>query len=339
MNYDTAAMTAWLTEQGGRFLGKSERALSVSLEPYESTLLARLTFRDSAELLTIKQAPISGVTRNAEQLFRLHARINAENRELARSTPVFFGYHEATNCIAMEYIPGPTLLHHLKAELRRLKHNNDDCDPVVVESAAVLAEFNRLSSQDVGLPAATRANSSFVAGMESFLEEPFVRGALRSVLCRLRRLIENLRSDFLGQIGDRVLVVDAQAKNILLPELNNPVFIDIQYGQGPAALNVGSFLAAFDRLALRCFSPRSKRSIEYWKRLFVQAYCCASQNPNAIQGIYFFYIWVLIQTMRQHARQKRIFAPYLAHYYARVIKSLLNNTPETILEVQPLITD
>jgi hypothetical protein len=288
-------------------------------------LTADLRFAESSTRLIIKQMPDRSRGATGCNVCEIRDRISHQSPMLSVSTPAFYGYHEQAGCVAMEFIPGSTLQDVLESELSGRSANKYNCESLLERSAAVLAEFHRLTPGCVGIADATRANASYVNGFLRLLSNPVMKTTLRSVKHHLQHAIEGVDSTFLSRIENRLLVRDSQPKNILVPEPGRVCFIDLDFIGGPPAMNLALFVTAFDRLSTRYFSSHAKTKINRWKQTFVSHYLRHSDSSEIVSDFRFFHLWALVMTMRRHVGSRKWLRAYLSRRYLQQIKSVLEN--------------
>jgi hypothetical protein len=288
-------------------------------------LTADLRFAESSTRLIIKQMPDKSRGTTGRNICQIHDRISHYSKVLSVSTPAFYGYHEQAGCVAMEFIPGSTLLDVLESALSRRSAIEYNGDCLLERSAAVLAEFHRLTPACAGIDDATRSNASYVNAFLRLLNNPVMKSTLRSVRHHLLRAIESVDSSFLSRIDNRLLVRDSQPKNILVPEPGRVCFIDLDFISGPPAMNLALFVTAFDRLSTRYFSPQAKTKINLWKQAFISHYLRHSDCSGIVNDFHFFHLWALVMTMRRHVGGRKWLRAYLSRRYLQQIESVLEN--------------
>lgn len=298
--------------------------LAVSLLPNHTTLTAEIKFPSrSAVRLTLKALPKDTNGSYNSQVCEIQNRIAQASDLLSRSMPKFYDYDCASHCVAMEFVPGATLLEHLRSNLSGRLQSDFDCDHILSQAAIVLAEFHRQSSADVGVPKANRSNESFVENLKSVLQEPTLRHALGTTAETAQSSIEKLPSEFLSRIGDRLLIPDSQPKNILIPSPDRVCFIDLDFSCGPPASNLALFVSQLDRMKTRYLSSQALSQIYRWKQTFLKSYFGAADSATTIEDFPFFYLWALIFTLRRHMQDSPWWRLYLSKRYARQIRSTI----------------
>jgi hypothetical protein len=316
-------------DDGGRLVGKDAQPTHVSLQPNHTTLTADLTFADSAARVIIKKVPNQACRALADNICQVQDRICLQSKLLSRSTPAFYGYHQSTSCLAMEFIPGTTLLDVLKLELHGRRPKGYDCESLIDQSSTILAEFHRITPATVGVAEATRSNGSYVEDLGRLIAEPSMQRALRPVNNCLQRTISGLGWSFCTRTDSRLLVHDAQPKNILVPGPDHVCFIDLTFGGGPPAMNLALFVTMFDRFAARYISGKAKAAIHQWKQAFVKHYFRHTDFSETANDFRFYHLWALVMTMRRHMNGRKWLRPYLSRYYSQQIKSVLENDATT----------
>jgi hypothetical protein len=317
-------------DEGGRLIGKDVQPTQVTLRPNHTTLTAHLTFADSDARVIIKEVPDRACRALADGICQVQDQICRQSQLLSQSTPAFYGYHQSTSCLAMEYIPGTTLLDVLRLELHGRRPKGYDCEQLIDQSSEVLAEFHRVAPATVGVAEATRSNGSYVEALGRLIAEPSMHSALRPVNGCLQRAISGLGRSFCSRTDSRLLVHDAQPKNILVPGPDRVCFIDLAFSGGPPAMNLALFVTMFDRLAARYISGKAKAAIHQWKQAFVTHYFRHTDFSETANDFHFYHLWALVMTMRRHMNGTKWLRPYLSRYYSRRIKSVLENDTRSL---------
>jgi hypothetical protein len=301
-----------LLEHGGRLMGEPSPPRRVSLCRRNRARMATLDFGHRVCRVVLKNLRADAHLSTAGELCRVHEHVRRQSQTLAAGTP-WLSDLAIDGWVAWEYIPGLILQDVLSCEHGRNGGDSDAAQVALGRTAELLAQVNRLSAAAAGLPGPPKPNSDYVEGFAKLWKDSALRRYLPAGFQRPEALLERLSDNFRQRQGDRVLVVDTQPKNIVLDCAQAPRFIDIDYANGNAAINIGHFLVSMDRLGLPRRSS-SRARIDRWKRAFVACYL-EHGGPAVAEDVAFFYAWTLIRVTSWHVRLRPWLGPYLRRYY------------------------
>src|SRR5262249_22627532 len=143
------------------------------------------------------------------------------------------------------------------------------------EAAALLADVHRLPAAEVLPSMPVRNQRSFVPRFLD-LAASFAATFRRAGFPRPEQLLERLSSGVFHRLGDRVLLVDARPKNLLVRPEGGLCFFDLDCQAAPPGIGLGAFVAAIDRFGSRYPGESAQARLAAWKRTFVRAYAVAA---------------------------------------------------------------
>jgi serine/threonine protein kinase len=320
----TRRVARLLSERGHLWLAEDEPPHSVKVRALGSVLVASLAFSHGSRAVVIKpMAPDASITGPGE-LHAVHERVRMQGEGLERSLPVFYGADPDRRWILMEYVPGATLLATLTGAMRSPDRGGAACTRLIAETARSLGALHRLGAADVGVTVAPRANRSYLADFEAAWTSPSVRRHLPPAFRDPGWLFDRLPASFFRRRDDRLLMCDVQPKNILVTGPGTPVFIDIDYGSGNPAIDLGQFLCGLDRLQFRHPFALPPALASAWKASFLDAYA-RQTDRESLGDIAFFYPYIMVISLQAHSARRFWFRPYLQRAYGRALQEFLAN--------------
>ena len=257
---------------------------------------------------------------DAGELQRVHGVVRGGSEELARGLPMVLDVEPQQQWVVFEYLAGAPLLEVLKTGLRR--GNVQSGLEALRQTGCLLAQINGFSAAKLGLGQPLALHAEYVRQMDLCTADPLVRRWLPEDGCWQAALARVTGEDFEKRYGDRLMLVDCQPKNVLVTEAGDARCIDIDYATGSPALNVAHFLISLDRLGLRHPQARRQRLLAECKAAFVQAYLEVGE-PWIGQDLAFFYAWLLMRCIRQHANLHPLLGGYIRRSYGRRLQRLL----------------
>lgn len=313
----------YLHHQGHVLLREKEPPRLVQVERFSTAMIATLTFAECTRRVVVKSMLRSQVE-SPKKLLTIHAAMR-RHAELQQHTPAFLEGEAAHQWIFMEYVGGPTLLTVLKRALLIPRWGRQDCEAILEETGRIMALFHDIPAAEVGLENPQRVNESYLPSFDELWQ------SLASRRCRQasgfgspQAYCDCLGAAFPRQVHASLLPIDAQPKNILVPESRSICFIDVDYTAGNPALNLAQFLVNMDRLVLRLPMILPDARVAIWKKAFLTAYFRKAVASIA-RDLLFFYPRALLIALRDHARERPFLHPYLAWFYLRRFKRLLKN--------------
>ncbi len=314
-----------LAARGHVFLGQAAPPRAVDVRRNCTAVVASLAFADGRRRLVVKAVAAGDVGLGTpERLYAVHEAVRARSPALAERTPRFLGIDAERRLVVMEYVPGATLLARLRGHLRLFGSPAGPAEPPLRQAAGLLAELHRLPAADAGLADRPSPNGAFLPDFEASWNALAVRRLLPPRYHDPQRLFDHLPSAFAGRAEGRLLLVDTQPKNMLVDDAGRVYFIDLDYSAGNPAIGLAQFLVGLDRLGLRHPLARPGPQVAAWKRCFLDAYG-AQAPPSVAEDLVFFYPWVLLQILRQHAAGHPWLRWYLSAHYGRRLREFLAN--------------
>jgi hypothetical protein len=271
----------------------------------------------------VKRLPAKTVVSSAAELARISEYLRSSSPRLAQTLMGFVGWDDAHGWVIMEYVRGPSLLDLLQRHLFFPRRDDAPIRKALGRVAQTLAVIGRRRGAEVGLHAPAHHNDAYLAALEDCWSAPVVRRCLPPDSRSTAIIHAHLRRPFYGRVADRVLLVDCQPKNILLPTPDEARFIDPEYTCGNPALMPAHFLMSLDRLGLRFPFRTEWERITAWKECFTAAYAQFAE-PWVLDDLLFFYPWSLMRVLRQHAAQRPLLRPYLQWVYGRRLREYLH---------------
>ncbi len=315
-----SAAAMLLRERGREFVAAPTLPLEFDLELRGTAVLAALRASGFSRRIVLKSSALNVGIREACALQRALRLIAASNPRLASGLPTILGADAETGMLVMEHVEGE----HLLARLRRECGSPRDSAAtraLFAEAAVLLAAVHRLPAAEM-LPAMpVRRQRSFVPQF-LHLAASFTAAFRRAGFARPEQLLDRLSSEFFNRPGDRVLLVDARPKNMLIRPAGGLCFFDLDCQAAPAGVGLGAFVAALDRFGSRYPGDSAQARLAAWKRTFVRAYCDAAGGPIG-EDLTFFYPWTLLQMYDQHSRQRPWMRSYFHWYYGRRLEAFL----------------
>lgn len=313
-------VTAFLKERGHEVVGQARSATRIDVRIRSSAFIARLQFADVSRQLVVKPIEFNQELRDANELRRVLARLAASSPQIADALPTVLASDEDRQLLILEWIEGDPLDTVLRRALWRRSVAKDHLH-VLRHAARILAGVHGSMAHDVLLRRAFRANGSFVPGFEQ-QATAFASAFRRTGYDGPDRLLARLSPGFFSRVGDRVALIDARPKNLIVRVGGGLAFIDLDCAPMAPALGVALFLVAIDRLGVRHPYDGAQRRLTQWKQTFVESYREWSGSTFG-EDLTFFYPWTLLQMFEQHRRHRPALTSYLRWYYGRRLTSFL----------------
>jgi hypothetical protein len=322
MKYDASEIKQWIADGAAVFFHRDDPPRAFTIEQNGAVLTITAAFPSEERRIVVKAVLSKGNVGGPAQLVQIQKAIVACDPGMDVNMPQLLGCDAQNRWIAMEYIPGPTLLDLMKKSLRGSDESRAACDRSVQQAAVILARFHRLTPEQVGLDKPARANESFRRCLATACAKLPAQRYLHGSRPAIEQFCNRLPAAFSERRGLRLFPVDAQPKNVIVPGFAQACFIDLSFSIGHPAMSAGLFLAAFDRLQVQRFGSGAGSIIEAWKQSFASAYL-REVEPWVAEDLPFFYLWGLIYTMRDNLRRRPFLAPYLGRRYAARINRFL----------------
>ncbi len=279
--------------------------------------------RGSAILISAdaKSSGPSWVAKEVEdpyQLARVLTCLRDRRPALSRQFPKVVACHG--RWAVLEYVPGRSVFEAMLTSLKRDEHA-EDVDVHVRGTAQAMAALSGLDAPALGVSGTVRTHRSFAGSLETLWAQPVFRVWLSGRHRDPAVLLGRFSSAFLASECRDVTLGDCRPKNTVIP-FNSPLcFIDLQFLVGSPAHMAAAWIVALDRVASGYINPSSVRRVRHWQQTFADTFLRLA--PQHAEGLEFFYAWVLLQMMSQHAAEHPWLKVYLTHYYARRLNRFL----------------
>lgn len=313
-----------LVERGHFFLEEPRPPRSVRLRTNGRAIIASLTFYSGVRQIVAKLVPPNAQINCPKRFFETHERLRAQDSVLARSLPRFYGFEPDCHCVLMEYVNGNVLQTELIRTIWHINPNRHPCMHYLREVGRTLQAFHRRPAAALGISTEPRINSGYLADFEKSWTTPLVRSHLFPEYRNPNWLCDRLSPAFFLRRGDRLMMADIQAKNVIARPSGEICFIDVEYICGNPAVELAQFLCGLDRLRLRYWFSLSAARQVAWKQCLLDAYF-EKADPEAAGDMLFFYPFVLLRTMEDHLATHPRFRAYLCRFYINRLNRFLRN--------------
>jgi Phosphotransferase enzyme family len=325
----------FLTERADELIAGSQPICSVEVRSEGTALVGTIHAQIRRRCVVLKPTWLNTHVRDAHLLSSALRTMALADPRIADALPRVLGVTAAGRVIALEYVDGERLVTRFRRDLASYGEPPSTTVAVLEQAGRVLAAVHRLAATDVIGDSPVRRHASFVG--------PFLDRARRFASSFRRAgvtpesLVARLPADFAERSGDRLVLVDARPKNLIVRPDGGIAFIDLDCTALPAAYGVGTFLAAIDRSSSRYTSRRQQRHVAIWKRAFVTGYF-TEPAATVAEDLMFFYPFVLMQMHAQHTATHAWLAPYFQWYYGRRLEwflSALHRLPAADITARP----
>ncbi len=312
----------YLLAEGHRLFEQPGAPRKVELRRHRTVLFATLTFGDTVARAVVKPVDETARVVDPAGLCALHERVRGEAADSAAHLPWLRPGPAGAGWLVAEFFPGETLLTCADRALKRGGAEAAVFVDALGRAADALARVHRIPAAAVALvPAIGREtdpepNGKYLAGFnELWIGSPLCRMLPEAYHGGPAPLLDRLGAGFADRVGDKLLIVDSQPKNIVVSANRQPRFIDIDYSCGNPAMATAHFLVSLDRLGLKRPLAGAGR-IDRWKRLFVARYGRGC-DAETLRDVLFFYPWLLLRVSGWHTGIRNWLGPLLRRFYAR----------------------
>lgn len=304
----------WLRDRSSELFHRSATPTRISIARRGLIIDASIESESESRRVIVKQFPAASF--NVSEFISTHEQLIVASPAIADFTPQFLACHGDGQWIAMQYIAGDTLEAHLFRALRGSQPSLAQCESHLSTAGRLLAEFHQVAATDIGLEGVHRENRTFLPAFQQWLDR--FRWELRLMGVNRQRLMDLLRhlpEDLLSRSGNRVFLVDAQPKNILVDGNGRLHFIDLAYSVSNPAQGAALFLASIDRL--RLWRPWARASVfTKLREAFLSGYL-PRVSSEVRCDLALFYPWALLYTMHQHRNKRLVKGCIAGLFYAR----------------------
>jgi hypothetical protein len=324
----TAQVRDYFTSGGHIIVGQARPPERVDVRRIGTAYLATLRYGAQAIRTIVKPLAPDSWLHDPTLLYHVHYRLQNADPLLSRVLNNMVAPVAERGWVIVEYVAGLSLREVLGRALRFPVLHNTQPSILLAQTARALAALNQIDAVQARLPLAPQANVSYVEKLEECWADPCIQPYLPQ-LWRAGPPAGIVGSSFRGRgrIGDRVILIDCQPKNILIPCRGEVRFIDQDYGVGNPALGLAFFLVTLDRLGLRHPLPWQRARIAAWKAVFLESYF-QNADPWIAEDLPFFYAWTLARQLRRHVLGPRwgrwLFRPYIRWSYGRHLREFLS---------------
>jgi hypothetical protein len=314
---------------GGHILvGQARPPERIAVRQIGTAYLATLRYGAQAIRAVVKPVAPDSWLHDPTLLYHVHYRLQNADPLLRRVLNTMVAPIPERGWVVVEYVAGVSLRDALCHALRFPVYRDAQPSTLLAQTARALAALNRISAAQVRVPLAPQANLSYVETLERcwadrrvqpYLPRTWRAGPPANIMG------DSFRCRGLGQgrLADRILPIDCQPKNILVPCRGEVRFIDQDYGVGNPALGLAFFLLTLDRLGLAHPLPYQRARIAAWKAVFLESYFQHAE-PWIAEDLPFFYAWTLVRQVCDAAARRLLFRPYARWHYARCLREFLS---------------
>ena len=316
-----AQVKAFLAERGAAFFGEGRQPDTVEVQVLSTAVVARLRFDNRFHRVVVKPVALNGNIRTARELRHILDHLRKASPLVEDGLAPVLGVADEHEFLVMRYVEGERLETKMRRQLDRADLQSHELNDVIAQAARAKADIHTVRASAVLSDPRFRSHATFVESFDRKGSE--FRSAFQAAGWKgPHDLLQGLSSDFFKRVGDRVALIDARPKNLIVRSTGGITFIDLDCSAAPPAMAVALFLAANDRLGTRHPAASAQRRLTEWGRVFVDAY--TGHTSDAIgEDLTFFYPWAVLHMYEQHRRNWPWLASYLHWYYGRSLGRFL----------------
>jgi hypothetical protein len=335
MKSDLLEIRKWLRTRTSELFGLAEVPTSISIARHGSIIDASVEFAGDRRRIIIKRFPAASL--DVAEFIHIHERLLIAEPSLVPNTPQFLACDGDKRWIAMDHVSGAPLESRLLSLARQGRDGLNECDALLTRAGRLLAQFHCVAAEEIGLQGTRRNNAYFVSSFQRLLARYRWQLAAAGLERQsLHHFLDRLSGEALNRIGDRVIPVDAQPKNILAADDGRLSFIDLAYCVGNPAMGAAQFLVSINRLRLR--RPWLPASLfARWRAAFLDGYWPHVPSPYR-RDLCFFYAWALLSTIEQHRKARPLIGRLAATFYARDFATYIAHTPRGQPTANPFLS-